>query len=223
MKNREYKNCIILGGGGHAAVLIECIRASRCAIFYGILDADQKQWRKQLLGIDIIGGDELLSNIANNGVKYFVVGLGSVGDNKPRQRLFELGCANNLEALTIVHPSALCSASAEIGHGVQLLPNSIVNARAVIKANTIVNSGAIVEHDCYIGNHVHIATGAKLASAVSVGDGVHIGIGATIKQCIKIGERSIVGAGAVVVDDVPDDTVVVGNPARFLKKTSQTK
>ena len=56
---------------------------------------------------------------------------------------------------------------------------------------------AVVEHDCEIGDHVHLATGALLASTVRVGDGVHVGVGASVRQCLTIGENSVVGAGAV--------------------------
>ena len=81
----------------------------------------------------------------------------------------------------------------------------------------IINSGAIVEHDCVIESHAHIATGAQLASTVYVGEGSHIGIGASVRQCISIGQYAIIGAGAVVIDNVPDNVVVVGVPARILR------
>jgi acetyltransferase-like isoleucine patch superfamily enzyme len=68
-----------------------------------------------------------------------------------------------------------------------------------------------------IGNHVHVATGARLAASIKIGDGAHIGIGATIREGIRIGQGSIVGAGAVVVDDVPDSVMVVGVPAKIKK------
>jgi acetyltransferase-like isoleucine patch superfamily enzyme len=68
-----------------------------------------------------------------------------------------------------------------------------------------------------LADHVHIATGASLASTVEVGEAAHIGVGASVRQCIRIGRLAQIGAGAVVVKDVPDGVIVVGVPARVLK------
>ena len=85
--------------------------------------------------------------------------------------------------------------------------------------NVIVNTGAIVEHDCVIGDHVHMATGSRLCGAVHVANGAHIGAGSIVREGISIGAGAIVGAGALVVKDVEPGTVVVGVPARFLKQS----
>jgi UDP-perosamine 4-acetyltransferase len=211
--------CIILGGGGHARVLIDSIQACRLAIIRGVLDADRSLWGQSILGVEVLGADDLLNGISEQGVNHFAVGLGSVGDSHLRERLFEEGLARGLKPLTVKHPSAVCSAWAEVGSGAQLFPASVVNANAVLGQNVIINSGAIVEHDCVIGAHTHIATGAKLSGAVEVGAGAHIGAGAVVRQDIRIGERAIVGAGACVVKDVAPGTLVVGVPARELKRS----
>lgn len=216
-RKRDSRPCVILGGGGHACVLIDCIRESGLAEIVGVLDVDYSRHGQKILDVPILGGDELLSDLAVGVVAQFVVGLGGVGDNSPRRRLFELGCSYRLTPLVVRHPSAMISRWASIGPGCQLLPGSIVNAGAALGKNIIVNSGAIVEHDCIVGDHVHIATGAKLASSVWVGIGAHVGAGAMIRQCIRIGEGAIVGAGAVVVKDVDPGVVVVGVPARPIR------
>ena len=212
--------CVILGGGGHARVLIDCLQAQGQVRIHGVLDPDQGRWGESIQGVPIIGGDEFLSEAPIHGVGYFVVGLGVnvKGDNRPRQRLFELGLARSLKPLTVRHPSAVCSAWAEIGPGCQLMPGCIVNAGARLGADVVVNSGAVVEHDCLIGDHAFVASGAVLASTVKVGQGAHIGAGASVRQSIEIGPRAVVGAGAVVVSDVPPGRVVAGSPARPLEK-----
>ncbi len=211
--------CVILGGGGHARVLIDCLQSEGRAQVHGILDPDRSRWGQTTLDVPILGGDERLAGLIGEGVNCFAVGLGGTGDNRPRRRLFELAMSLGLRPLTIRHPMAIVSRRARIGEGAQLLPGSIVNAGAQIGVNAIVNSGAIVEHDCVIGDHAHVATGARLASAVRVGAGAHVGAGATIRQGITIGENAVIGAGAVVVKDVPPNATVVGVPARSLRET----
>jgi sugar O-acyltransferase (sialic acid O-acetyltransferase NeuD family) len=206
---------ILLGGGGHARVILDCLLAQGVTIA-GILDHDGAKQGQSLLGIPVLGDDQLLDELAERGVTRFVVGLGGARDNAPRQRLYERAMSVGLRPLTVRHPSALVSPHAHIEEGAQLLPGSIVNAGAVIGTNVIVNSGAIVEHDCIIEPHVHIATGARLAAAVRVGMGAHVGAGATIKQGVEIAAAAVVGAGAVVLRNVAKGTVVVGVPARPL-------
>jgi UDP-perosamine 4-acetyltransferase len=210
-------NCIVIGGGGHARALVDTlllmgIRPS------GILDSDESLWGQSVYGVKILGGDLLLQSLTKRGVKQFVVGVGAVGDNSARKKIFEWGLSLGLKPLTVRHPTAICSTNAVVAPGAQLMAGSIVNAGATVEENVIVNSGAIVEHDCVISAHAHVATGAKLASGVRVGALAHIGAGAVVRQCLSIGFGAVVGAGAVVVKDVPAGVCVVGNPARALKK-----
>lgn len=197
-------------------MLIDCMRDAGLGEPEGILDADATRWGQSLDGVPILGGDDLLPQLREQGVSSFVVGLGSTRDTSLRSRLFALALEHGLEPLTLRHPSAICSATVTLGAGCQLLPGSIVNAGASVGANVIVNTGAIVEHDCVLGDHVHVATGASLAGNVVVRAGAHIGIGVVVRQCISIGEQAVIGAGAVVVSDVPAATTVVGVPAKPL-------
>jgi UDP-perosamine 4-acetyltransferase len=209
--------CVILGGGGHARVVLDALRAARAAASYVVLEVDSGRIGGELDGVPIIGGDDRLGEYADRDDAAFVVGVGSAGNSRTRQRLFELGCAHGLPPLACVHPTAVCSAGATFGSGVQLLAGSIVGPGAVVGVNCLVNSGAIVEHDCRVGDHVHVAIGACLAGGVAVGAGAHIGAGAVVIEQTHIGAGAIVGAGAVVLSDVPPNVVAAGVPARVLR------
>jgi len=206
--------CVILGGGGHAHMIIDCLLTAGSVRICGILDRDKSRWGQSIFGIPILGSDEILGTAAARKMDHFVVGLGGPGDNRPRQKLFEAALACGLKPLTVIHPSVICSERAKVGSGSQLLPASVVNAGAELGANVIINTGGIVEHDCVIGDHVHVATGARLCGSVRIAAGAHVGAGATVRQGICIGEEAVVGAGAVVVKDVPPRTLVVGVPAK---------
>ncbi|HYL33461.1 MAG TPA: NeuD/PglB/VioB family sugar acetyltransferase [Stellaceae bacterium] len=206
---------VLLGGGGHAAMVIEAMKALGHTPTF-LLDRDREQWGSELLGVPVLGGDDRLTK---GEVTHFVVTHGSIGPGGPRQDSFEKGLAAGLEPLAVVHPGATVSPSASIGAGTVVLAGAAVSARAVIGRNAIINTGAIVEHHCHIGNHVHVASGSRLCGQVSVGDRALIGAGATVRQSIAVGSGALVAAGSVVVKDVAPNAVVMGVPARPRKKT----
>jgi sugar O-acyltransferase (sialic acid O-acetyltransferase NeuD family) len=194
-------------------VLIDCLSSSADSSKFGIVDADSSLWGHSVLGVRVLGGDDLLPQLARAGAKHFIVAIGAIGDNAPRARLFQAARNLDLTPLTVRHSSAVISNSAEVLQGAQLLPACVVNAGARIGVNAIINTGAVVEHDCIVGDHVHVATGALLAGAVCVGTAAHIGAGAVVRQGVRIGEGALVAAGAVVIKDVPVHAVVAGVPA----------
>lgn len=209
--------CIVIGGGGHARVVLDALRAADAALAYVVLDANPNRTGSELDGVPVVGTDARLPELASTESARFVIGVGGAGDNRARRRLFDYALSCGIAPMSVIHPSAIVSLLSRFAAGTQLLAGAILNPGALVHANAIVNTGAIVEHDCEIGEHAHIATGARLAGAVRVGTGAHVGAGATIKQGTHVGDWALVGAGAVVVDDVPPGVVAVGVPARVMR------
>jgi sugar O-acyltransferase (sialic acid O-acetyltransferase NeuD family) len=207
-----------LGAGGHAKVLIEILLSRGDLEIVCLLDINPKLWGTKCMGIPILGSDDSLPGLFDDGIRQAFIGVGSTGDSSIRRRLYERARQIGFEIVSCIHPNAVVSPSALLGEGSTVFAGVVINAAARMGANVIVNTGAIVEHDCLVEDHCHIASGARLASAVTVGEGAHIGVGASVRQCIRIGRNAIVGAGAAVVHDVPDNTVVVGVPARPLRR-----
>lgn len=203
-----------LGAGGHSKVVIETIRLTGGCELVGLLDPNSELWNTKVLGVTVLGNDDMLEDLSLEGVKHAFIGLGSVSDTGPRKRLYRKARGLGFQIIVAIHPQAIVSPSATLGHGPTILAGAVINADAQLGDNVIVNTGAIIEHDCALKDHVHVATGARLASTVRVGAGAHIGVGATVRQCITIGEGAVVGAGAVVVKDVEPGSVVAGVPAR---------
>jgi len=210
-----------LGAGGHAKVVIEILQLLGGYEIVGLLDRREALWNTQVLGIRVLGGDGLLGQLYDQGVRHAFVGLGTVGDTEPRRRLYEEVRGRGWQLVRAIHPRAVVSPSAQIGHGATIMAGAVVNALARLGDNVIVNTGAIIEHDCVVGDHAHVATGARLAGAVVVDDGVHVGLGAAVRQGVRIGRNAVVGAGAVVIDDVPEGVTVAGVPARVLKRAGE--
>jgi sugar O-acyltransferase (sialic acid O-acetyltransferase NeuD family) len=206
-----------IGAGGHAKVILEILRDDPRYQLAGLLDRNRELWGKKVAGIPVLGGDELLKQIFAGGTHHAFIGVGTTGNGMLRQRLYETASRVGFEFVPAIHPKAIISPGATIGIGAAIMAGAIINVDVCLGDNVIINTGAVVEHDCSIGNHTHIATRAALAGGVKVGSGSLVGAGASVRQCVQIGNNAIVGAGAVVVKNVPDNVIVVGVPARFLK------
>ncbi len=210
-------DCVVLGGGGHARVIIDALRASHAGHPKAVVDSAGDRWGQEIDGVPIVGGDDQLAALRTSGITHFVMGICGAGNNTPRQRVFAAGIAAGFAPLTVVHPRAYVASTVELGDGVQILAHATVNAGAVLGRNVIVNTGAIVEHDCMLADDAHVASGACLAGGVQVGRGAHIGARSVVRQSIQIGAGAVVGAGAAVVADVPPGVTVAGVPAMVLK------
>lgn len=90
----------------------------------------------------------------------------------------------------------------------------------IIGTGTKTDNLVHIAHDCIIGKHVGMAAGVILGGSVEIDDYTFIGLNATIKPGVKIGKRCLVGMGAVVLEDMPDDAIIVGNPARVLRQNT---
>lgn len=86
-----------------------------------------------------------------------------------------------------------------------------------IDDNTMIDFGCQIGHNCKIGKSCIIAAGTIIGGSTTVGDNVTIGMGAVIRNGIHIGDNASIGMGSVVIKDVPDNCVVVGNPAHPLE------
>jgi UDP-perosamine 4-acetyltransferase len=207
---------IIVGGGGHAKVLIDILRL-RAVPIIGIVDADPGQQGMNILGIPVIGNDDTVSQHAAADI-LLVNGLGSVGPTDRRQALFEEFKRRGYRFSSVIHPSAIIASDVAVGEGVQVMAGAIIQPGTSIGSNVIVNTRAAVDHDCRIEDHVHLAPGVVLSGNISVGAGAHIGTGATVIQGVKIGRGAVIGAGSLVLNDVPEKTTVVGAPAKVVQK-----
>jgi len=210
---KKLDEIILLGGGGHAKVLIDLINVSGQFEISGILDT-QLEVGTKVSNIPVIGDDDLLPGLYNKGIKNVCIAVGSVKDTTSRRMLFDKVKHIGFLVPCLLHPQAIIvSRNIHFSEGVQIMAGVNVQTGSLFKENTIINTGAIIEHDCSIGSHVHICSGVVISGGCTVGDGTFIGAGATVMQGINIGKCVTVAAGAVVVKDVPDRSMVKGVPA----------
>lgn len=119
--------------------------------------------------------------------------------------------------VNLIAPTAFVASSARLGSGCVLYPGCFVGHESHVGDRLFALSGAIINHDDVIGDDVTMASGATLAGELTVEDGCYLGQSSTVRQQLRIGRGSLIGMGAVVVADVPPDSVMIGNPARYLR------
>lgn len=205
------RSYIVLGGGGHAKVLMEILRLRGLDVL-GYTDPHSSV---PIGDLQCLGNDDLVESYSPETI-LLVNGLGSVGDNRKRKQLFESWKEKGYSFATVIHPSAILSPDVVLEEGVQVMAGAIIQTGTKIGVNSIVNTRATIDHDAKIGHHTHIAPGAILSGNVTVQDDAHLGTGVIVIQSVSIGKNSIVGAGAVVVKDVEENVTVAGVPARRL-------
>lgn len=208
---------VVVGAGGHAAIVAEIILKSKKYQIVGHT-APEKPLTLPRPGFEYLGDDSVLPSLQRRGVTLAALGVGGVGDNRLRSRLYERVCSFGFSFPPLIHPAATVADGVLHAAGLVVAPGAVINPGVTVGVNTIINSAAVVEHDCLVGEHVHVAPGAVLCGGVRVGSLAHIGAGAVIIQGITLGEGAIVGAGAVVIDNVEPWVTVAGNPAKVIKK-----
>lgn len=196
----------LYGASGHAKVICEILEAQH-RIPTGLIDDNPHI--SSLLEYPVFNTLQQAEATADD---QFII---SIGNNHIRKTV--VAKLSALKFTSSIHPSAVISRRSTVGEGTVVMANVSVNVHTTIGRHVILNTNCCVDHDCVIEDFVHISPNAALAGNVQVGEGTQIGIGATVKQNIRIGKWVMIGAGAVIIRDVPDYSVVVGNPGRIIK------
>lgn len=203
---------ILLGTGVHGAEMAHIVeRINRQAPTWKLLGhvapkvTDKKEWA----GSPILGwAGELEEILAEHPL------AGVVADNEfpksvqvPPERLVNL-----------VDPSCFVHPAARLGRGCVLYPHCFVGLNAVLGDRVFVLAGCIINHDVVLADRVVLGSNVALAGCVHVEAGAYLGQSCSVRQYLRIGREAFIGMGAIVIKDVEPGCVMIGNPARLLRK-----
>lgn len=201
-------NLVIVGASGHGKVIADIAKKVG---YTDIVFLDDNP-KVESCGIyKVVGGCKSAQSYKNAD---FIVAIGnSKIRRKIQSELIEMG----LNIVSLVHPSAVIASNVKIGVGTVVMAGAVINPCSVIGQGAIINTCASVDHDCRIGDYVHVSVGAHVAGTVIIGDNTWVGAGATVSNNIEITNECMIGAGAVVIADITEHGTYVGVPAKKLK------
>lgn len=206
------KEIIILGKGEHAKVLIDIIEEEGIYTIIGIIDPNVLK-EESFKGYPILGDDDILEKLYENGVKNAAIGVGAYKNNIHRTNVFNFAKNIGFNIPSHCHPKSYLSRSVVIGEGTVVFPGVNLNTDVHIGINNIIATGAIVDHGTKTGNHVLISSGVVIGGEVNIENGVLCALGSKIISGINIKSNITIAAGAVVVKDLIEVGVYFGCPA----------
>ncbi|RXT14001.1 DapH/DapD/GlmU-related protein [Ammoniphilus sp. CFH 90114] len=163
-----------------------------------------------LRGYPLVGGYDLIPKLAKNEQNYFV--HNQPLHSKATKILRSAGC----QIATLIHPSINLSMT-EIGEGCILPEGCMVGQYTRLGNFVVIRSRGYIAHDVMVEDNVFIGPNATIGGNSVIESGSFIGMGAIIMNT-KVGKNSVVGAGSVVIKEVEAQTVVVGVPAKPIRK-----
>ncbi len=211
-RNSLSEEIIVIGAGGHARVIVALLQSLGRYRIRGILDLGDPRPGETILGIPIVGKADAAEDWRRKDIPNAAL---AIGDNSHRREWQKRLQTTGFALPVLVHPTAIVDSSVKLEEGVVICAGTIIGACANIQAGGLVNTGAIIDHECMLFPFVHIAPGCFIAGRVEIGQETFVGIGSCIIDRLVIGERVSIGAGSVVVSNIPDNTTAYGVPAKI--------
>lgn len=214
------KRIVILGTGGNCIdildTLLEINHVKNKEIYecIGFLDDNPAKLNQSFHGVSVLGNLQMSKELKDCS---FVFGIGSTSNFWKRKDILSKLEIEDDRFETIIHPTASVSQWASIIQGTVIFQNAVITSNAKIGKHVMILPNSIISHDDEIGDFTCVAGGASISGNVKIGEGCYIGANASIKEGIEIEKHCLIGMGSVVLDNVSENSVMVGNPAKFLR------
>lgn|SRR5690606_20579453 len=215
------KKIVIFGTGGNCIDILDTIREiNKVEESYeciGFLDDNKEIWGKDIHGVPVLGPLVMAKELVDT--CYFVNGIGSQKNFYKKKEIIAKSQVPLERYESIIHPTASVSDMAKIGKGVVILQNVTIASNVEIGNHVIILPNSVISHDDIIKDYTCITGGVCISGGVIVEESCYLGTNCSVIENIVIGKYSLIGMGSVVLDHVPENSVMVGCPAKLLRNT----
>ena len=208
------KKCVIVGAGAYGQVYTRYL--SEDYVVAGFFDSDPSLQSKKINGYPVLGNvDQIHNYMAQNPDTSIFVPL---GDNERRVELLSDFDTRGYSIPSFIHKSVFIEHDIIYGKAVYILPHTNIMPFTTIGDYCMISMGVNIAHHVNIHQGCFFSQGSNIGASMQIYDQAYCGIGCTVMTGVKsLGTESLIGAGSVVIRDVPDRAIVVGNPAKILK------
>lgn len=202
---KNIENVIVFGCGGHARSVINVLRKINNEIEIVLVDKNAGE-------DEVILGCKTKRQYTIRETDGYII---AIGDNRRRRQIYEQVKKNRKGyCISLISQYADIGMDSWIGEGSFIASRVHIGPQAVVRENTIINTGSIIEHEVKVGSNVHIAPHTTVCGRTEIGNNVFCGAGSVVLDNINICDDAVIGAGAVVKEDIIERGTYVGVPAR---------
>ena len=202
----QIKKAFIFGASGHSRVIASILHGNFHEIYFVDIHAASPQ---TITEIDFFNQIELHQKHA-----IFI----GIGDNKIRENLYNKLIQHHITPQNCISQHAFIAHDAQLGNAVVICAGAVIGSQAIIHNNSIVNTLSSVDHDCVLGEHSQITAGVNFGGNTKTGKNCFFGIKSATIPNVTIGNNAVIMAASLVCNDVPDNVMVGGIPAKVVKK-----
>lgn len=214
------KKVIIIGGEGNGGVIAACIEDNRKR--FNDLEWDVfgfvNDYEKVINGYPVIGGLDSVPELLKNKDYYFMWAIHLIGRNVATEKLFKETNIPQERFATIIHKSAFVAQNAILEPGAFVMSNSYIGPMAEIGLCSLIMANCMIGHNIKMGSLCHCSVGSIMVGYSQLGICSDLAVGSTLLAYKKIGNFAMAGANSLITKDIPDYEIHVGSPAIFLKQ-----